>query len=304
MKKIVSILICLLLALCLAAPCFAASYREEIYRLNDFAGVLNAGELDSIDDEICDFIDAYGVDLPICIRTDLGDTDPYDFLDRFYEDNGYGAGDSKDAVAMLILSDAGELYIVSYGDRGEALIEAMSENSDMDDAAAALNSSFSSGEYGSALRKYVEAAGSAAKDAFGTSYSGSSGHSGSSGSSAQSGSSGSSSQPGSKASSSSTLPSWFPADDSSFVEFHDYDAPRLVDNADMFTAAEEAQILEHIEKLRDEQGADLVIFTDTSTHGLSARDYAIAFHRYNGYGFGDDYSGSILFICMDPSDRQ
>lgn len=99
------------------------------------------------------------------------------------------------------------------------------------------------------------------------------------------------------------MPYWYPDDVSTFENFLDYDAPRVVDVADIFTDEEEAEMLKIIEDIQYESGTDLVVFTDVSSYGLSRNVYAADFHHFNGYGFGDDFAGSILFICMEEGNR-
>ncbi len=296
MKKLSALLLCLLLAFGLPLASLRAAhaegeFRTDIYHFNDFEGVVTQEEADRIDDLVYDFIEKYGVDLPVFIASDTGDEDPFDAMERIYYGNQLGYGSDSDGVALLVLTDSDEIYIDGYGERGEDLLELMQDSSAMEAASRKIYDNFAGGDYYEAMKAYVKAAAEAAdrlpalED-----YSASQGSS--------SASQGYSENPvGGR-------PSWWPSSTKSFTEFHDYSAPRLVDDADMFTPAEEKEILQHLQQLTQETGRDLVIFTDTSTHGMSARDYAIAFHRYCGYGFGDDYTGSVLFICMDPDDRQ
>ena len=99
------------------------------------------------------------------------------------------------------------------------------------------------------------------------------------------------------------LPSWYPADVSAFTDFHNENAPRVVDDADMFTDAQEKELTSRINELIGKYGQDLVIFTDNSTYHLSRGVYAADFYQFNGYGKGSDYSGSVLFISMEPGNR-
>jgi len=99
----------------------------------------------------------------------------------------------------------------------------------------------------------------------------------------------------------SSLPSWW-KDENSYVRTNNTLGPRVVDNADIFTDLEEARMLEAIGKVQ-ELGIDLVIFTDNSSYGYDRGTYAEAFHYFNGYGFGEDFTGTVLFICMEPGNR-
>ena len=99
------------------------------------------------------------------------------------------------------------------------------------------------------------------------------------------------------------MPYWYASDLSTFELFHDDDAPRVVDDADMLSDSEEKAISDRLWELRDELDKDIVIFTDMSTHGLERKVYAADYYEMNGYGRGDEYEGAVLFICMDPDDR-
>lgn len=103
---------------------------------------------------------------------------------------------------------------------------------------------------------------------------------------------------------SSSMPDWYPSDPSSWTFTPAGDnAPRVVDDADILTDAEEASIAARIEEVKAQFPIDIVVFTDTSTHGLERRVYAADFYDFCGYGVGEDHSGFCLFVCMDPSSR-
>lgn len=98
-------------------------------------------------------------------------------------------------------------------------------------------------------------------------------------------------------------PSWYPKEPSTFPFYHDEDAPRVVDTADIFSEEEEARMEARLAELRPQLQKDIVIFTDLSTYGLSRPVYAADFYDFNGYGIGDDREGMCLMICMDPENR-
>ena len=88
-----------------------------------------------------------------------------------------------------------------------------------------------------------------------------------------------------------------------FIPHHDENAPRVTDRADIFTDEEEAAMEERLNALRDEICCDIVIYTDVTANGKDHKYVAADFFDYGGYGWGDDYEGACLFICMDPNDR-
>lgn len=78
--------------------------------------------------------------------------------------------------------------------------------------------------------------------------------------------------------------------------------PRLVDNADLLTDAEEEELLNTLNEISERQQVDIVVVTESSIGGASARDYADDFFDYNGYGIGEDRDGILLLISMEERD--
>ena len=99
------------------------------------------------------------------------------------------------------------------------------------------------------------------------------------------------------------LPDWFPADTSSFEFFHDENAPRVVDNADILSASEEAELSRKIDEFRKAEQKDLVIYTDVTSYGFSRAVLAADFYDFNGYGYGPERDGAVIFICMESGNR-
>ena len=75
--------------------------------------------------------------------------------------------------------------------------------------------------------------------------------------------------------------------------------PRVVDNADMFTASEEASITAAVKDLINETGYDFMVFTDVTTNGRTYSAYAENYYEISGY----DWDGAMLFICMEEGNR-
>lgn len=92
------------------------------------------------------------------------------------------------------------------------------------------------------------------------------------------------------------MPDWYPEDVEAFEDFYNDGASRVVDNAGILTAEEEARIAARIKQLTEKYNVDFVLFTDESSHGLSDEQYAVDFYRFNGYGLGVQHSGSILYL--------
>lgn len=72
------------------------------------------------------------------------------------------------------------------------------------------------------------------------------------------------------------------------------------DYADMLTDAEENELAQRLEYIRNTYAADTAIVTVPTLDGKSAERYADDFYDYNGYGIGPDHSGILLLISQEP----
>ena len=75
--------------------------------------------------------------------------------------------------------------------------------------------------------------------------------------------------------------------------------PKIIDNADLLTDAEEAALEAKAQALADRYDMDVVILTVDSTHGRDIESYADDYYDNNGYGIGSEYSGVLLVLAMD-----
>ena len=74
---------------------------------------------------------------------------------------------------------------------------------------------------------------------------------------------------------------------------------RIRDDADLFTAAEEAQIAQRIAQFQQNTGMDFALMTSNRPHeDLSAAQLADDFYDYGGYGLDDENSGMAYYIDM------
>lgn len=92
---------------------------------------------------------------------------------------------------------------------------------------------------------------------------------------------------------------------SAFSAFPVYAAdglPRLVDDADLLSDDEEAELSDMLDEISERQQVDVVVVTVGSMNGQTAVAYSDDFFDYNGYGFGDERDGVLLLVCMDERD--
>ena len=74
--------------------------------------------------------------------------------------------------------------------------------------------------------------------------------------------------------------------------------PRLVDEADILTDEEEADLLEKLDEISERQECDVALVTVDSLNGANVEDYADDFYDYNGYGMGSGDDGILFLISM------
>lgn len=75
--------------------------------------------------------------------------------------------------------------------------------------------------------------------------------------------------------------------------------PRLTDEADLLSAADERTLLDELDEISERQQVDIVVVTVNSLEGMSAMEFADDFYDYCGYGFGSERDGILLLISME-----
>lgn len=74
--------------------------------------------------------------------------------------------------------------------------------------------------------------------------------------------------------------------------------PRLVDDADLLTDEQEAELKSTLDTISENYDCDVVVVTEESIDGQNPTAYADDFYDYNGYGMGYDRSGILLLVTM------
>jgi len=286
MKKRIAVF-SLFLALCLCAVSLTAfadgnPWSEQYYRALDFSETLSEAERNDLDETCISFMETHSLDLamfavPSAILDEQGDT-LAEAAEEIYEEFGYGYGEGHDGFAVAFNPDTQETVIVPLGAaRGRV------SDDDLDAVAQSVPHYVEEhGIYGgfyaaSKLLSYsLENGGSSGLTPAGA---------------------------GEAVLNGSGLPDWYPDDPQNFQFFHDPNAPRVVDAADLFSDEAERRMEARLAEIRSELGRDIVVYTDTTSYGMSHRVWAADFYDFNGYGIGEDREGMCLFICMDPDDR-
>ena len=271
MKRVIALLCALAVfaALCCSMTVFADDVLNlSVYRVNDFADVLTDSEQDQADEMFVDFAKLNKVDLVVCFLQQLSEsyTDLQDFSDHFFEHNEFGYGEKKDGILLVVDLGGSRMKMTVYGD----VAENVSENAYDQMTNAVLTQLNNDGINYNTTQTLL----SAAKDYL----------------------NGRTDDP-------NAMPDWYPSDISAFERTHGTNLPPVRDDADLFTPEQETAMAEKIAAIRESSGFDLAILTDTDDHGLGHDIYAADYYFFNGYGMDEEYSGSVLLICMNPEHR-
>ena len=257
-----------------------APLRTDLYRINDYAGILKKADINELDALVMKAVSTFKFDLPVCIKQSY-DQSLAPYADWFYTHNKLGYGSNKNGLLLFIGTDTDQIFLKGYGagekiftpEVKQQLIEQMRELRGQNLSWLAPLYVYTNSivkilkQNTEILDEYAD--GKTVAPLPKQHY----------------------------------MPSWYPDDIKTFVEFHDERASRVIDDAHIFSKEEIATMKEHIKRIQDDYGIDLLVFTDNSSHALAHDAYAAEFYDVNGYGFGDDFTGTVLFICMDENDR-
>ena len=95
-------------------------------------------------------------------------------------------------------------------------------------------------------------------------------------------------------------PDWALLSEDGFNRFHDADAPRVIDDADLLTEEEIRLLSEQAADLSQKYGMDFVIHTARHPGNMTRQEFSDRFYLYNGYGLGEEYDGILLTIFKRP----
>ncbi len=287
MKKLtrsLALLCALFLLLSLGAAAEGEEWSEEYYRIIDYTDELSDAEIASLDEDCIAILSEYHVDMALLAvgAEDLGEDSLESWAREEYEYCSFGYGSNRDGFMAAYNADTEEVVILCFGN-AESRMDADYR------AFICLSAPGYREEYGLfgvlyAVIRHTQnyladhpVEGTVSPTAAPAGQNGRGGTEG--------------------------KPAWYPDDPTHFEKYHDPDAPRVVDVADIFTGAEEAAMEARLREIRAELGKDIVVFTDVSAYGLGHAVYSADFYDFNGYGIGDEYEGVCLFVCMDPGDR-
>lgn len=122
MKKIISLLLALFLLASLTICVSAADYEgnDELLLLDE-AQLLTEAEAKAVHTKLEQLSHKYGAQICIATMDELEDGDIDDFIEYLYDYCGYGYGEKKDGVLLLICMDPREFRILSEGFAADAI---------------------------------------------------------------------------------------------------------------------------------------------------------------------------------------
>lgn len=334
------VLLLLLVSLVLAAAVTSRAeelWTENYYRALDTTEQLSEAERDSIDRECIDLMKNYGVDFA-CLSLAPEHHDETSFrelAEEYYTEWEFGYGESKDGFFFLFDAASGEGEIFPFGNAGEKIPESYLQTIVQNSLKFYDKYGIHGVMYGGVRYTSVylqdhagdKAAGTVVTEAAVTETTGTEAAMTEPAVTETAGTEPAVTEPAGteiagtrpdksdpavalasgdtnrRVGEGSDLPAWYLADPALFVPFHDVNASRVVDDADIFTDEEEARMEERVGEIRKELDRDIVIYTNKSACGLDHSIMAADFYDFNGYGCGDDFEGVCLYVCMDPEDR-
>ncbi len=109
-----SLLCALLLALSLLSLCVSAD-SADLPRVIDEADLLTPAEEKTLSDTIARISALYEFDIVILTVESIGIKSPMVYADDYYDDNGYGYGDTEDGILFLLSMEKRDWYVSTGG---------------------------------------------------------------------------------------------------------------------------------------------------------------------------------------------
>ena len=81
----------------------------------DNAGLLSQGQIASLEERIASIARTYKFDLVILTERNIGRSDPAQYADDFFDDNGYGQGPNRDGSLILQVTESRDYWFSSSG---------------------------------------------------------------------------------------------------------------------------------------------------------------------------------------------
>lgn len=152
-KKIVPFISSLVLLLS-----FVTIVSADINSVVDYANLLSSEEEQQLRGDLASFKEKYNMDTVIVTSNDLGGKSQMDYADDYFDYNGYGVGEDKSGVLLLIDMDDRKVWISTSGEAIKYFTDSRIDNI-VDDVTAQLkNADYFEGcnEFISDINYYAE----------------------------------------------------------------------------------------------------------------------------------------------------
>lgn len=116
-------LICLFLAVMLLSLTISAGADETLWRVIDNADLLDVAEESAHEETIRLLREQYAMDVVILTVHSLEGKTPQTYADTYYDENGYGCGEKKSGLLLLISMEERDWYISTCGEAIYALTD-------------------------------------------------------------------------------------------------------------------------------------------------------------------------------------
>lgn len=279
MKRLIS----LLAALLLCSPSVSAfaqdstvDYQSDAKSLVDSADLLTDREEEVLLVKVKALIEEHGVDIALMTVKDCGETDVVDFADGYYDANGYGMGESRDGL-LFVLDIGDRSFFTSTNGFCETALTAYAISSSEGYINAQAMHDLSQGNYYRGMDIYLELVDVFLEQA-------------------------KTGEPFDESN-----PCDYQVSTTRYDENYDYSSidsggKYVLDNADLFTDGEEAELLARVDALREKYQFDVVLLTVDDIGEKSVADFADDYYDYNGFGAGENRDGLLFMINMGERD--
>ena len=122
MRKLFATLVLALMLLCQAMPLMAAVNPSQL--VNDEAGILNAEDVATLEAQAQKIYGEYGLEVRILTVPSMGEaTDAYEFAKTQYNNYGFGAGEEKSGILLMLSMEARDYALIAHGEGNTVLTD-------------------------------------------------------------------------------------------------------------------------------------------------------------------------------------
>lgn len=271
MKRISLILLCLLL---MVGTVFSVSATEdsEYARFHDNEKLLTEYDAEAISDKLDYISEKYRCDVVIVTSGDLEGKTATEFADDYYDYNGFGYGDTRDGILLLVSLEE-RVWATSTCGNGMNIFDDYTLY-DIEDVVVPY---LSDGDYYGAFNSFADLcevelminSGPATDDEYGSF--------------------------GDSLDNNDSFPNHYYESE----YFNGKHSAKVCDFEGLLTSVELEVLTEKLERISEEYQCDVVVVTAPYTEGRTATQFADDFYNYNKYGYNESRDGILLFVSLE-----